>query len=376
MASASIKQLKNLENKDILVRCDFDLPLKGGRVADNARLKRIVPTLKYLLDKKANLILIGHAGRPGGKFDRSLTLRPVKNELEKILKKDIKFITIDRYVSKKLRDKVIHSDSNIIMLENLRFSDRERANCKRLAKNLASLADIYVNEAFANSHRTHASMVAVRSFLPDYIGLNLEREISHLSSVLKKPKKPLVLIIGGAKIETKLPVIKSFLSRADSILVGGAVANNFIAARGLEVGISKIDKAYIKTALRLFKKNVIIPTDVRTNQMVKSIDSLSRNDAILDIGPLTEKLFISYIKSARTIIWNGPMGKFEYKKFAQGTKAVANKVLASKANVVIGGGDTDKVLSGKKIPANIFVSSGGGAMLEFLAGKKLPGLKN
>ncbi|OGG87607.1 phosphoglycerate kinase [Candidatus Kuenenbacteria bacterium RIFCSPHIGHO2_02_FULL_39_13] len=359
MKFKSLKYIRNLAGKRVLVRCDFDLPMKNCKIIDDTRLKACVPTIKYLLFKGAKVVLVGHLGRPKG-VDEKLSLLPVKNKLEKILEKKIVFIDWDEIPSRLAP----RNDISLRMLENLRFYTGEEKNSKKFAKKLASLADIYVNEAFAVSHRSVASVDAIQNYLPSYAGLRLEKEIENLSAVLKNPKHPVILIIGGAKIETKLPVIKEFQKIADQILVAGAVANTFLKAAGVEVGKSLVDEKYIDEAKSILNSKILLPVDWRV-----------KNGKILDIGPRTIELFAQKIKLAKTIVWNGPMGKFEEKEFAIGTQEIAKEVLKSKAKVVIGGGDTDKILQGKKFGSNIFVSTGGGAMLEFLAGKKLPGFK-
>jgi phosphoglycerate kinase len=385
MPLKSIKQLKNLKNKRVLLRLDFDVPLKNGCIVDDSRLRDALPTLHYLLRQKAKIILIGHLDRPGGKIVKSLSLLPVKNHLEKLLHKKIKLIKIDRYLSHGIlrSPKLVQDKVNIFMLENLRFSDREEKNCKKFAKNLASLADIYVNNAFAVSHRAHASTHAIQKYLPTFVGLSVEEEIKILSQVLKKPKHPLVLIIGGAKIETKLPVIQNFIKPADYILLGGEVANVFIKALGYETGKSIVDNGFYRQAEKTLNQlrsrksehKLILPIDVKTDRALRKIDLIGKDEIIFDIGPQTIKAYARIIKSARTIVWNGPMGKIEDKRFRVGTLAMVRLLIKSKARVIIGGGDTHKIFKHKKVPVNIFVSSGGGAMLEFLAGKELPGLK-
>jgi len=377
----SVKSIKNLKSKRVLIRCDFDVPLKKNKkskiiITDDSRLKDSLTTINYLLKKKAKIILIGHLGRPGGQTIKSLSLQPVARHLEKLLSKKIELVNIDRYVgSIAIKKSLELTSGQIMMLENLRFSDRERANCKRFARQLANLADIYVNNAFANSHRQHASINAIQNYLPTYYGFDILEEVKTLNKVLYQPTYPLVLIIGGAKVETKLPVIKKYLKIADYILVGGAVANTFIKALNYQVGKSLIDKKYLSLAKKLFHTKIILPVDVKTNKTIKRVDLINPQEAILDIGPETIKLYISIIKSAKTIIWNGPMGKFEDKKFRLGTQHIAQQIIKTKANIIIGGGDTAEILVNKKIPKNIFISSGGGAMLEFLSGNKLPAFK-
>ncbi len=427
MQIKSIKQLKNLKNKAVLVRCDFDIPIKEIKkyrnkkikIIDDTRLKACLPTIEYLLKKKCQrIILMGHLGRPGGKMVKNLSLKPVKNKLKKILRKDLRFKIYDLKFNfiKKIPDSRFQiPDSQIAMLENLRFYPEEQKNDKNFAKKLSSLADIYVNEAFAVSHRSAASVDAIQNYLPNYAGLHLEQEIKNLSYVLQKPKRPLVVIIGGAKIETKLPVIKNFIKTADYILIGGAVANMFFKVMGYEVGKSLVDDKYLVEARRILKKSetspdiksgsplrsknsklekdknysllithysLLLPVDAMTSKgKIKSMDEIKKNEYILDIGPQTRTLFCDIIKKARTIVWNGPMGYFEDKRFAKGTNEIAKSILENKkAKSVIGGGETIQQLSNKhkageqQLTKNIFISTGGGAMLEFLAGKKLPGI--
>ncbi len=402
MKIKSIKQCKNLKNKTVLVRCDFDVPLNRGKtriatrknaeIVDDSRLKALAPTIKFLLKNKVKqIILIGHLGRPQGKVVKELSLLPVKNCLEKILKIQIYFI--DCGIPSFLKDqKVTRDDSKIILLENLRFYPEEEKNDKKFAKKLVNLADIYINECFATSHRAHASINSIQNYLPSFAGLNLEKEIKNLSQVLNsprkalqrgKPKNPLILIIGGSKIETKLPVINNFINKADYILIGGAVANNFLKAQGFEVGKSLIDKKYLSEAKKILKKSnnkLLLPLDIVTkNNSVKLLNEIKPTDRILDIGPKTILLFNDIINSAKTIVWNGPMGFFENKKFANGTNAVTKNIFKNKkAKIIIGGGETISVISNQQLiikNKNIFISTGGGAMLEFLANKKLPGLK-
>ena len=412
MRIKSIKNLKNLKNKTVLVRADFDVPIKQEtrnkkqetKILDDTRLKALLPTIKFLLNKKVKkIILIGHLGRPNGRVVNNLSLEPIKNYLEKLLKKNTRY-----KIQFPNKFQVPNSNYKIFILENIRFFKEEKKNNKKFAKKLASLADIYINECFSTSHRKHASIDAIQDFLPSYAGLNLEQEIKNLFSAINKPKKPLVLIIGGAKIETKLPIINNLINKADYILVGGAVANNFLKAKGFEVGKSFVDKEYIKEAKGILnfqdtrnnfqinskiqnsnKKNyklpitycgLFLPIDIITqDSKIKSLNEIKSTDKILDIGPKTIILFSGIIKSAKTIVWNGPMGYFEDKKFSKGTEKIAENIFKNnKAGIIIGGGETGQVI--KKLnknnnKKNIFISTGGGAMLEFLAGKKLPGLK-
>lgn len=394
--------LKNITGQRIFVRCDFDVPVKNGRIADDSRLKSCLPTVQYLLKNKARIILAGHLGRPEGQIVPELSLLPIKKQLEKLLGHKIIFVTqMENYLGSAAKEATRNMRAGeIIMLENLRFSEREELNCRRFGRELASLAKYYINEAFAVSHRAAASVSAIREYLPGYAGLHLSEEIAKLS-VAQKPSHPLALIIGGAKIETKLPVIKKFIGLADYILVGGGVANDFFKAIGYEVGQSLVDEEYIQDASSILervaqaKTKLILPVDVKVAAgrkiAVKESHNVSSKEMILDIGPKTIKFYEELIKKSKMIIWNGPMGKFEDQRFASGTRAIASGLLESKAKILVGGGETGELFKSKvkrpaspnasqggqksKLRKNFFVSVGGGAMLEFLAGKKLPGLE-
>jgi len=395
--------LKNINGRRVLVRCDFDVPLgrktmrkkntsakQRGKfeIKDDTRLEACLPTIQYLLKNKARVILIGHLGRPKGQVVPELSLLPAKDYLAKMLKHPVTLIPLERYIGEApARAAKQMKAGDLIMLENVRFSDREELNCHRFAKALAALADVYINEAFSVSHRPASSVSAVREYLPSYAGFHLQEEIDKLSLALKKPTHPLTLIIGGAKIETKLPVIKQFIGSAEHILVGGAVANDFFKALGYEVGTSLIDEEYIQDASSILEKisqvktELILPVDVEVSNGKKSIIrepfAVHPKEMILDIGPKTIKLYQSIIKKSKMIIWNGPLGKFEEAKFSQGTKRIAAALQSSQAKVLVGGGETGELFKTKgktKLRRNIFASVGGGAMLEFLASKKLPGL--
>ncbi len=419
----SIKFVKNKSadwrNKTVLVRCDFDVPLDADKIKDDSRLKASLLTIKFLLKNKCQIILMGHLGRPNGKVVLELGLKPVQQRLEELLKTKIelvKFGEISPSVKNKRDEK-----NKIIMLENLRFWLGEEKNDKNFARQLASLADIYVNEAFAVSHRACASVDAIKNYLPSYAGFNLTKEIEKLSQVLNRPPRPLVAIIGGAKIETKLPVLDKFLAKADYLLVGGAIANNFFKILNYEVGQSLIDREYLPAAKKLWQKSksgalnfvvkdkqlvvdneligskldlatiknlrhkIVLPIDVAVKNLktqekeIKTPNQVNLNDKILDIGPQTLEFYGRIIKGARCVVWNGPMGQFEAPEFALGTFGVAELIIKSRARAVMGGGETEEALKGvlhnKELPRRIFVSTGGGAMLEFLGGKKLPGLE-
>ncbi len=382
MKLKTLKTIKNLNNRRVLVRVGFDCPIKNGRVVDDSRIQQALLTVEYLTKHKAKVILITHLGRPNGKRIKKYSLEP----LAKYLKKEIKnFKFIKTPISPKLKEQIEQmKPGEVVLLENIRFYDREEKNCLRFAKKLADLADIYVNEAFSNSHRLHASMNAITKYLPSYAGFALETEIKYLSQFLLKPKHPLIVIIGGKKITTKIKTIKNLLKSADQVLIGGAVASNFFKAGGYKIGKSFFEPKIIKTVQGLLKnKKIVLPFDVKVkikkanlNLNIGDLNDLPNDFEILDIGLETIKMFEKYIKSAKMIIWNGPMGYFEEKAFFQGTRSITKAVLKNKGQVVIGGGDTLVILKNLKINKNIFKCTGGGTMLEFLSGKELPGIKS
>ena len=390
----SLKSIQNLKNKKVLVRIDFNVPVGGDGIIDNKedwRIRAVLPTIKYLLEKKARIVLMSHLGRPKAsrKFTLSVavdsrrslsrtpirdgndktvnySLKPVANKLEELLNREVKF------VNDCVGDKVEKSVSRIkageiIMLENLRFYKEEKNNDEEFAKKLAGLADVYINNAFSVSHRQHASVCAVTKFLPSYAGLLLEREIKVLSEAMNNPKKPATIIIGGAKVKTKLPVVEHLLGKFDNILVGGVVANEILDNDVLvEKHASKNPPSSLLQKGNLQEGNIVkLPGDF-----------VWENNEKLDIGPRTAEMYSKIISDSETIIWNGPMGLFEKEEFSLGTKIISEAVAKAEGCTIIGGGDTiaavHKFGDLEKID---YVCTGGGAMLEFLAGKKLPGLE-
>lgn len=328
----------------VILRADFDVPLKNGKVADDFRIRETLPTVQYVLKKGGLLRIISHLGRPGGKKKRGLSLLPVARYLERILKRRGVFMSdwIDR------TDWTAKTYPEILLFENLRFFPGEEKNDFAFVSRLAELGDIYVNEAFANSHRAHASMEALARLRPSFAGLRLEKEINALDRVLTRFRRPLIAVLGGVKLETKLPVIRRFLKIADKILLGGELANEFLSGRA-----------------RIRSRKILLPAD-----------GLGVYGAFKDIGPETIERFVSVLGKARTVVWNGPLGIAENPKFTRGTKAVARALARSKAFTVVGGGDTIAALRKYGLLDGFsHVSIGGGAMLEFLAGKKLPGIE-
>lgn len=382
----SIRNYKKLKEKKVLLRVDFNVPIKNGIVADDYKIIRHLPTIRFLLRHNCRIVLMSHFGRPeSGKFDENFSLKPVAKRLSKILDKEVRLIGLsDKFQNDSEIGRM--KGGQIVMLENLRFDAGEKKNSRRFAKKLSLYGDIYINDAFAVSHRSDASVAAIKDYLPSYAGLLLEDELDSLNRALD-PKKPLVVIIGGAKLATKLPLIKSFSKKAYRILIGGAMANNFFAAHGLEIGKSLVDKFGKDVVKSLEFDNVIIPVDVVVSSHsdgsdinVKSINKISKNDYIFDIGPDTIKLYSRFIREANTLVWNGPMGKFEIKSFKAGTMSIAQLFAArsrGKAFGVVGGGETIEALKMSKMENDVdWISTGGGAMLSYLGGEKMPGLKS
>jgi phosphoglycerate kinase len=370
--------------KTVLVRVDFNVPLKGTQVKDDFKIVSSLELIKFLIGKQAKILLISHLGEPqGGKTDRkNFSLKPVAAKLAKLLGKRVSFLS-QPVGSAKLQAAVKKlKGGQVALLENLRFYPGETANNSAFAGQLAGLADVYINNAFAVSHRAHASVAAIKNFLPSYAGPLLVDEVTNLRRVLK-PNRPLIAVIGGLKIETKIALLKNLAKRADHVLIGGALANNFLAARRLAIGKSAVTKAGIKLARRLPKRKLVLPIDL----VVKTKDGrmawrrpkeVKRSDTIVDIGPETMKLFGNYIKRAKTLVWNGPLGQFEDPRARFGTLFVARAV-ASRASGqafgVVGGGETVEALKLTKMEEDVdWISTGGGATLTYLSGGKMPGL--
>lgn len=378
----------DIRNKRVLARVDFNVPLvKGDKIAPEGdwRIKATLPTIRYLLEQRAKIILLSHLGRPKGKVVEKLRLNPIAEKLEEFLGQTI--IKLDRCFGQGVEQKANNlQQGEIILLENLRFYPEEEKNKPSFAKRLARLGEIYVNDAFSVSHRSHASVVGLPQYLPSCAGLLFEKEIKTLEKFLKEPKHPLLVIVGGAKISTKLKLIKHFLKKADRLILGGALANTILRARGFEVGRSVIEKEMVREArkLTLTKDKVYLPTDAivstdisgRAKSRSVSIDNVKEKELILDIGPETTRLFKEAISQAKMIIWNGPMGLFEVGEFNSGSAETAKAVARSPAFSVVGGGDTIVLLRQLNLFDKIdHVSTGGGAMLKFLAGEKLPGIE-
>lgn len=378
----SIRQIKNLKNKRILVRIDANIPLINGKIDEEGlfRVQAIIPTVEYLLKKKAKILLVSHLGRPNGNYDKTLSLKPVCDFLSRLLKKEIHFLERVEDI-----EKSFNSSNNLFFLENIRFYKEEEKNDRKFAKNLAKQFDFFVNEAFSVCHRKTATTVAITKFLPSFAGLNLFKEVEVLSRVLKNPKKPFALIIGGVKAKTKIPVALKLCKTADIICFGGVLANQ-MRELSCSKKLENFDSSTMKAMFRLLKNKIVkIPKDViardsKTKKtLVKRIEFCDLDDScdVMDIGPETIKDYCKEIKRAKMIVWNGPLGYFEDKKFRKATNAIAKCIAKSKSYKIVGGGETILAISQAGLLKKMsHVSVGGGAMLAFLSGEKMPGLKS
>lgn len=390
MKIRSIRQV-TVKNKRVLVRVDFNVPLAKGKVTDDTRIVRTVPTIKYLLKQKAKVILMSHLGRPNGKRVKEMQLDPIAKHLSKLIKKPIK--KLDDCVGPQV-EKAIDAmkPGQIVMLENTRFHKEEEKNDAAFSKKLAKLGDVFVNDSFGTAHRPHSTTYGIAKYLPAYCGLLLEEEVKVLSELMKKTKRPLALIVGGSKIDTKIGLIRNFIGKADYFLMGGGLANTFLAGAGYDVGKSLYEKDKVALAQEIMlemdslKEGFVLPHDVvvadeisdKAQTLDLPIEDVMGNMRILDMGTKTLKKMNTILNTCKTIIWNGPVGLYEKKPFSRGTITIA-KTLAKlkKVKTIIGGGDTIDAIKHFGISEKKFthVSTGGGAMLEFLEGKMLPGVE-
>ncbi len=383
-----MKGIKEIEvaNKRVLVRVDFNVSLdKQGEVIDDFRLRAVLPTIQYLREQKSKVILMAHLGRPTPENRKEFSLRPVARKLSELLGRKINLAS--DCIGEETRNQVEQlAEEEVLMLENLRWHPEEEANDFNFAQNLARLGEVYINDAFAVSHRAHASVEAIVKFLPSAAGLLLQKEITNLSRVRDNPGHPLAVIIGGAKISTKIKLIQGFWDKAEDIILGGALANTVLHAKGITVGKSLIEESMIPEVKKLeitdVKLHLPVDAVLCLNKeaagkcRVGPIGKTETDELILDIGPDSEKMFTQIISKAKTIIWNGPVGFFENDSFAHGTQAVAKAIAGSSAFSVVGGGETVAYLEKIGLVDEFsFVSTGGGAMLEFLTGEKLPGIE-
>ena len=387
----NIQDETNLNQKKVLLRLDLNVPLDNGKITDTTRIDKILPTINFLLKSEAKIIILSHVGRPNGKVVNEFSLKPICEDLKNKLNENI------RLVSKNIKeikstDLFNEQDEKIVILENLRFYEEEEKNDNSFAKHLASLADVYVNDAFSCSHRTHSSIFEITKFIPSYAGLQLNLEIDALTKITSEIQRPITCIIGGSKISSKINIIKNLIAKFDNIIIVGGMANNILKYKEYEIGKSiqedNCDKI-IEEIFSLSKKEnckIIYPEDVAVGKNldgsaeIKELNNISKDELILDIGPKTIKAINLLIEESSTILWNGPAGYFENPNFAKGSVEIAKKIIEKNKNNTIysvaGGGDTVSLLNSIGAISNFnFVSTAGGAFLEYLEGKELPGIK-
>ena len=387
----SIKDHENLNYKTVLLRLDLNVPLKNGIITDETRINKIIPTLDLLIKKNTKILIVSHVGRPNGKVNKDLSLKSICESLEKKIKIKIKLINKDIFKIKK-NDLFKEPEDKIIFLENIRFYIEEERNELNFSKHLASFADLFVNDAFSCSHRSHASLCKITEFLPSFAGLQLEAEINALKKVTTEIKKPVTCIIGGSKISTKIEIIKNLIPRFDNIIFVGGMANNILSYKGNRIGKSIYEKNCYNLIKEIFDssknqlceitypKDVLVGKNMDDNATIKDLKDIKNDDLILDVGPKTLKKIQSIIECSRTVLWNGPAGYFENPNFAKGSFEIAKTIIKKNKNdsiySVVGGGDTVAVINQLNAIEDFnFVSTAGGAFLEYLEGKELPGIK-
>ncbi len=387
----NIKDYENLNQKKILLRLDLNVPLNSGVITDETRIDKILPIINFLIKKNSKIIVISHVGRPKGKINYDLSLKPICENLEKKINQKIRLINNDIF---KLKKEDLFKDTNdqIVFLENIRFYEEEEKNDYSFAKHLAGLADLYVNDAFSCSHRFHASVNKITEFLPSFAGLQLQTEINALKKITSEIKKPITCIIGGSKISTKIGIIENLLPKFDNIVIVGGMANNIIKFKGNQIGKSikeenceKIIKEIFENSKKYsckitFPDDVLVGKNFNDKSKIKRLNEIEYDDLILDIGPKTINKIKSIIENSKTILWNGPAGYFENSHFANGSYEIAKSIINKNKNKsiysVVGGGDTIAFINKINGMKNFdFVSTAGGAFLEYLEGKELPGIK-
>ena len=387
----NIKDQKNLSHKIVLLRLDLNVPLKNRKITDQTRIDKILPVINFLLQNKSKIVIIAHVGRPKGKTNEDLSLKPICENLEKKIKQKIRLVNENIFNLKK-EDLFERKKDQIVLLENIRFYVEEEKNDLDFSKHLAKLGDLFVNDAFSCSHRSHASVCNITEFIPSFAGLQLETELNALKKVTSEIKKPITCIIGGSKISTKIEVIKNLIPKFDNIIIVGGMANNILSYKGNSIGKSikennceLIIEDIFKT-LKIHSCSLIYPVDVSTGKkmddssQVKELNQIEKDDFILDIGPKTINKIINTIENSKTVLWNGPAGYFENPNFATGSLEIAKKIIEKNKKdlifSVVGGGDTIALLNKIGALNNFnFVSTAGGAFLNYLEGKELPGIK-
>ncbi len=387
----NIKDLKNLNQKIVLLRLDLNVPLKQGIIADETRIDKILPIIKFLLKEKSKILIVSHVGRPKGNVNKDLSMKPICENLEKKIKRKIQLVSDDIFKLKR-KDFFKDPDNQIVFLENIRFYKEEEDNDLNFSKHLASFADLFVNDAFSCSHRAHASVCKVAEFLPSYAGLQLETEINALKKVTTEIKKPITCIIGGSKISTKIGIIKNLIPKFNNIIIVGGMANNILNFNGNNIGksikedncekmINEIfDTSKKYSCVITYPEDVLVGKHMEDKSRTKELNEITDDDVILDIGPKTTNKIKSIIENSKTVLWNGPAGYFENPNFANGSYEIAKTIVKKKKfksiYSVVGGGDTIAVLNQIDVAKDFnFVSTAGGAFLEYLEGKELPGIK-
>lgn len=387
MDKRSVKDI-DINNKKVLMRADFNVPLDENlKITDDSRIQAALPTIKYILEHNAKLILISHLGRPKGEVIDKMRLTPVAKRLKELLGRDV--VKLNDCVGPEISDKVNNmKEGDIILLENLRFHKQEKDNDQNFARELASLAEVYVNDAFGTCHRAHASTVGVTKFLPAVSGFLVEKEIEYFEKVAKSPQRPFALILGGAKVSDKIGVIENLMDKVDVILIGGGMAYTFYAAKGFKTGGSKVESDKIDLAGDILKKakerniKLVLPIDnVIAQKIERGVETKIVDQEIpdgwmgLDVGPKTTERFKEHLSGVKTVVWNGPLGVFEVKEFSISTAQIASFLANLDITVVIGGGDTAAAIAELGLKDKMsHVSTGGGASLEYLEGKVLPGI--
>ena len=368
----SIKTVSVLSGKRVVVRVDFNVPVLGGKITDDFRIKKSVPTILYLLKKGAIVVLISHIGEDGKQ-----SLLPVANQLKKYIK-NLEFIDSPILSEQTFKAISLLKKGSVVLLENLRKDEGEKSNSPSFARAISRYGDIYVNDAFSVSHRKHASVIGITKYIPGYAGLQMMEEIENLSKAFN-PTHPFLFILGGAKFQTKIPLIKKFAKQADNVFIAGALANDFFKAKGFSIGKSMVDSGNLPVASLLKNKNLILPIDVcvvngEKQRFIKP-NEVGGEETIVDVGPLTIKMLIDLVNKSKFVLWNGPFGKYE-DGFSRSTEDIIKVISKSNIHSIIGGGDTVSMISKLKLEDKFdFVSTGGGATLDFLAEGTLPGIK-
>lgn len=386
------KNVKDIQvsSKAVLLRCDFNVPMKDGHISDDSRIKAALPTIEYLLNSGAKIIIMSHMGRPKGKPQHSLSLAPVAERLGELVNRPVIFIPSPEVVDEDVRNAVKSLElGQIMLLENTRFREEETKNRKNFSKELASLGEIFVNDAFGTAHRAHCSTVGVAEYMPAVSGFLIDREVAYLGEAIDEPKRPLLAIMGGAKVGDKIALIENLLKKVDTLIIGGGMSYTFLKAKGYEIGRSLLDIDSVHLAKSIMEKakekNVkfILPVDIvcakefdnNAERGIYAADDIPDDMMGMDMGPESVKLFEEPVKSAGTIVWNGPIGVFEMENFSKGTRAVAEMLAESKALTVIGGGDSAAAVNSFGLAEKMdHISTGGGASMEYLEGKILPGI--